>query len=482
MHRIYINNQIDIVHNLKPNVVFLVIDSFRSDKCVGDTKSSITPNIDSIIKNGTYFTQAISSGSQTIPSVASLFTGLYPLKAVSEKESHFTINVNAPNYLNIIKNSGYNIHAIVADHFPILGLSEVFEDNIITFDPQSTVYDGVGEKIRKFLQTKKTQPWFVYIHLLDLHGSAKFQLSKGPTEFYDKKFGKNQYERMVSCLDKWVGKILKDIDLENTLVIVTADHGSEDGVFDEAMEIQKQKIRIVEPSKIQKSLSKIGKISPSFLTPVKGKIRERNLKKRKNIVEERQEDELKKIESLDVSAYQKRIMKHNVRPIVHVYDDRFRIPLIFSGPKIRKNIKISQLVRMVDIFPTIMELVGINVDSITSHGKSILPLLEGKEIPEEPALIQSLTNWQRSNSANVIGVRTSKYKYFRDVNNKEKNIHIFDLINDPLEEKNIYSENSEIKKFEKYITNIENTHIETNEKGRIKKRIGLKLKKLNLKE
>ena len=35
---------------MKSNILFLVIDSFRSDKCYNKNKTSVTPNIDSLIK------------------------------------------------------------------------------------------------------------------------------------------------------------------------------------------------------------------------------------------------------------------------------------------------------------------------------------------------------------------------------------------------------------------------------------------------
>ena len=62
----------------KPNILFLVIDSLRHDKCLGVGKSSKTPNLDSIIENGIFFQQAISPSPITVPSLSSIFTGLYP--------------------------------------------------------------------------------------------------------------------------------------------------------------------------------------------------------------------------------------------------------------------------------------------------------------------------------------------------------------------------------------------------------------------
>ena len=50
----------------KPNILLIVVDSLKSDKCIGKNLSSITPNIDFLIKNGTSF-------PNTIPSVAKDF-------------------------------------------------------------------------------------------------------------------------------------------------------------------------------------------------------------------------------------------------------------------------------------------------------------------------------------------------------------------------------------------------------------------------
>ena len=44
---------------MKHNILFITIDSLRADKVYGQNKSSLTPNMDSLINNGIYFTQAI---------------------------------------------------------------------------------------------------------------------------------------------------------------------------------------------------------------------------------------------------------------------------------------------------------------------------------------------------------------------------------------------------------------------------------------
>jgi hypothetical protein len=50
---------------------------------------------------------------------------------------------------------------------------------------------GLILKINNF----KNSPWFLYVHLEDLHGNAIFHLQDGPKEFENEKFGKNQYDK-----------------------------------------------------------------------------------------------------------------------------------------------------------------------------------------------------------------------------------------------------------------------------------------------
>ena len=63
----------------------------------------------------------------------------------------------------------------------------------------------------------------------------------------------------------------------------------------------------------------------------------------------------------DLSAYNKRLKKSAAMIIFGTYDDRFRIPLCFSGFGITSKHIISDQVRSIDIFPTILELCGIKI-------------------------------------------------------------------------------------------------------------------------
>src|SRR5262249_21212318 len=62
-----------------PNVLLLLVDTLRADHvgCYG-AAASPTPNLDALAGSGLVFTQAIAQASWTLPSVASIFTGLHP--------------------------------------------------------------------------------------------------------------------------------------------------------------------------------------------------------------------------------------------------------------------------------------------------------------------------------------------------------------------------------------------------------------------
>ena len=65
---------------MKTNILFLIIDSFRNDKFFGNDRTCKTPNIDNLVKNGTYFQQAVSTSDATILNWTSIFSGLIPPK------------------------------------------------------------------------------------------------------------------------------------------------------------------------------------------------------------------------------------------------------------------------------------------------------------------------------------------------------------------------------------------------------------------
>ena len=445
---------------MKPNILFIVIDSFHADKCFSKNKTSITPNIDFLINNGNYFSQAICTSPTTVPSFASMFTGIYPFESVIREKNIFKINENKFNYIKNLINNDYKTYATIPKLFSFIELDKIFETKVDTYESFENLYDGVGNQILNNLNENNfDEPWFYYIHLMDLHGTENSFLSQPPEKFSKIEFGSNRYEQMVSSLDVWIGKILEKINFENTLIIFTADHGSDAASWTPEMEKFAQlniDDRKIEPGHIHALAMKI----PKPIIPFKKKLSERYRKNRDKKIENKITPNLEKINELDLSPYEKRVMENAVSSIPKVYEEMCHIPLIISGYNIPHKI-IPQLVRSLDIFPTITEIIDVNDSNDMIDGQSLLPLINDKKLVEKPVYLES--DVHSSSKKNVIGIRTSKFKYFRNEKNPNENVHLYDLENDLLEENNIVKDFGHIViEMESIIKKIKNRNMKPN--------------------
>jgi len=427
---------------LKPNILFILLDGVRSDKFYGAKKTSITPNIDSLIKKGTYFSQAISTAPSTIPSVASLITSLYPFECIIKDKNVYAINQKVKSHIQNFVDNGYHTYATFQDAIIFSGLGKFFE-NVETYPVSSKLWNGLGQNVIDKLNSKDfNEPWFYYLHLYDLHAMAdpiEQRISDGSPEIRDKKFGDNYYERIISAMDVWLGKILQHVNLENTLVVITSDHGLETGDHDEELEkihdknIQK---RTYETGQIFKISHKVALSFPKSLMPLRKKLSNMYKNRSREVLKQRMQPELEKIAKQELSPYRRRLLEKSAWGNPSIYDERMRVPLLFVGYGLPSGQIISQQVTSVNTLTTIAELVGLENKKI-GHGTSLVPLIEGKKLDEFPAFIEYAVNNPNFVADTVIGIRTSQYKYFRDKDDPKKKVHLFDLENDPLEENNI---------------------------------------------
>ncbi len=123
-----------------------------------------------------------------------------------------------------------------------------------------------------------------------------------------------------------------------------------------------------------------------------------------------------------------------------LYDHSMKSPLVFAGPGIPKG-QSEALVYLFDIFPTVVDLVGAKVPA-GLDGKSLVPVIEGKEKGVRHALFLAYRNVQRA-------VRKGPWKLIRypqvDVT------QLFNLKDDPDELKNLAMDPANRKKVDEMI-------------------------------
>jgi len=289
--------------------------------------------------------------------------------------------------------------------------------------------EGLGNKILSQLQSDlMKEPWLYFVHINDIH----FPVIP-PKSFDSQEFGESKYDRTISSIDEWIGKIIANVDLTKTLVIITADHGANVS----SVKIGDQWLNYETDGSKQKLTTKMGNKIPSFLEPVKTKLFFQVENYRKKIKE-------KKSKEFFLTPYQKRSLFSQRGDLDHyLFDERIKVPLLFFGYGVKSNNIVSSQVRTIDIFPTIFDILGLKSYEKNTDGRSLIPIMNGESVKELAALIVS-SPLIEIKSNDVIGLRTSKYKYFRDKDNPKNRVYLFDLQNDPLEEKNIEKENPKI--------------------------------------
>ena len=419
---------------MKPNILFIVIDSLRADKIFGKQKTSVTPNIDNLIKKSATFTNAFSCSDGTLSSVTSMFTSKFFFRTGISIKNNYSLDNNTQNFVSILQKQGYSTMGLIPKISYLDQITKDFHNEDKTYDYYQNLSNGLGNKILKKIEYFENKPWFYYIHINDLH------LPNWPSQEFDKnEFGINRYERVVSQVDYWIGKIFAVIDKENTIVILTADHGD----FVHCIQVN-GKIINFEPHSSQKFLRKISKRLPTILRKTIGF----------HVFEKaEQQTNQKKIGKMNLKDSQKRALVYTRSQLDHYfYDDLIHIPLIFSSSKIKAKL-IGNLVRTVDIFPTIMELIGLKYHK-DIDGHSLVPVMDEKKLEEDPVYMERDLMLKHS-ELDVCGIRTSELKYFRSVSDSTKKVHLFNLKNDPLEENNIaQNETEQVKKMEMSLTKI----------------------------
>ena len=401
---------------MKPNIIFLVIDSFRADRFYGKEKSSFTPTLDKLRDNGVYFSQNISSADGTILSLNSIFNGVFP-SITGTRE--IKLLLKSPNYLSSLIDEDYSIYTVMpklTSFSPLLNINS----NGYSYSgesPPDSLFDGVGEKILEILNSPMKSPWFFYIHLMDLHWPLNV-----PQKFEDEKFGKDKYDRVVSSIDYHLKKFIDMLNLEETLIIITSDHGH-------PIPYDEKDTTSFEPD-LKLGLKVGKKIMPKFSHKFGASI----FNKTREVIRNRRLQEVNQ----NLTEYE---IRSRLPPFLQsLFDELVRTPLLFSGYNMESLI-IKQQTRSVDIFPTVFDLLGFNYSG-RIQGKSLLPLIHGDDCEENPSYMHTIPHEKLSDNDQV-GIRTSKYKYFRHARNPSLNIHLYDLNQDTLENKNTYKENPE---------------------------------------
>lgn len=430
---------------MKSNILFFLIDGLRADSIFSDSKSAKTPNIDFLINKGTYFYNAISSSDYTTACLESIFNSRFPIGCSKTSANFYKIYDPKINLLSVLKNHDYHLYGTLEESLCLLGMDEPMENKDVAFKKLETnIYTGLGSRIlEKVRNGSMLEPWFYYVHFMDLHRPYHV-----PEEYLHLSLNE-RYNKNIHELDSWIGNILSEIELDKTLVVITADHGE-----------------YISPLKAYDAPDNIHYLKKTLKNLVKTLIP----KTYQSMIHKKKKNILGQIKTRNLTNQEKRAaVSTRVGKKRELFDDIQKIPLLFCGSSILNNDLIGQQVRSIDILPTILEIIGVSDIPENIHGRSILPLIENKQLESMPVYMESAYGKTATEIPDsVVGIRTDTYKYFRDVYEPQKNIHLYDLTKDPDELDNISKINPNITSMmENILQNIINSKFDESPKTKL---------------
>jgi arylsulfatase A-like enzyme/Tfp pilus assembly protein PilF len=225
----------------KLNFVLISIDTTRADSIgIYGNQQIKTPNIDSIGRAGMVFKNAVAHVPLTLPSHASLLSGLLPAKHGIRDNHGYQLNAATPTLPSMLKTKDYKtaafVSTIVLDHR--FGLSKGFDvyDDFIQYGTQDSnnpqnerLAEATTSAAINWIASNHQSSFFLFIHYYDPH--ARYH----PPEPFLSKYSSNQYLGEIAYVDEQIGKILESLNSvrENTIILITADHGEGLGDHDE---------------------------------------------------------------------------------------------------------------------------------------------------------------------------------------------------------------------------------------------------------
>lgn len=223
----------------RPNVLLITLDTVRVDRlgCYGHAAAR-TPNIDALARRGVRFDRAYAHTPYTLPSHATMLTGLYPNGHGLHVNFQGAVHQDSPSLSSTMQQNGYETGAFVASgvldrRFGLARGFDVYDDlSDRPLDASQQVEraaDEVTANAVKWLANLKASPFLAWVHYYDAHDPHL--PPEGFRDFDD------LYDGEIAFVDSQVGRLLAELErtgrLANTIVIVTADHGEAFGEHDE---------------------------------------------------------------------------------------------------------------------------------------------------------------------------------------------------------------------------------------------------------
>jgi len=404
----------------RPNILFLFSDDQRFDTihALGNGRI-VTPNMDALVRNGTTFANAYIMGSMSgavcMPSRAMLMSGRTLFHLFRDGRDIPPVHVTMPE---VLRDAGYRTFATgkwhngrrayarcFSDGAKIFfgGMSDHYKVPVYDFDPKGE-YPKAKQYINKGKHSSELFSDAAIEFLRGYKDEAPFFAYVSYTAPHDPRHMPEKYLDMYDP-----GKIRLP---KNFLPEHPFDNGE--------MVIRDEKLAAWPrtPEEVRKHIAAYYAMITHLDAQI-GRVLDA-------LKETGHADDTIVVFSGDNGLA---VGRHGLMGKQNLYEHSVHVPLIMCGPGIPKNRRHEAQCYLLDIYPTLCDLVGVNVPG-SVEGMSLAPVLQGGPDKGRDALLFAYKNFQR-------GLRIGSWKLILYNVNGVKTTQLFHMWNDPWEMNNL---------------------------------------------
>ncbi|HEY0141814.1 MAG TPA: sulfatase-like hydrolase/transferase [Thermoanaerobaculia bacterium] len=218
----------------RPPIILISVDTLRSDRlpAYGYTRVE-TPHLDALRRDGVLHERAYSHVPMTLPSHASMFTGLLPTEHGVRNNIGYPFEPEKLRTLaETLRENGYRTGAAVSSYVlrSETGIGdgfEVYDDAIAivsggaTSEHQRSGFETV-QKAEAFVASHASEPFFLFVHLYEPHAPYT------PPEPFRSRY-RDPYDGEIAASDAIVGKLIASLKAkgiyDRAAIVFTSDHG-----------------------------------------------------------------------------------------------------------------------------------------------------------------------------------------------------------------------------------------------------------------
>ncbi|HEX4953168.1 MAG TPA: sulfatase-like hydrolase/transferase [Thermoanaerobaculia bacterium] len=216
-------------------MLLITLDTVRADRLGSyGGPAGLTPHLDELAAGGVRFAQAMAAAPLTLPSHATILSGVLPPAHGLHLNGFGALPADTPTLATRLSAAGYRTAAFVASfvldrRFGLARGFEVYDDQVDRSDERRAALEAerpgreVVNRALAWLGQDEARPFFAWVHLYDAHAPY------APPEPFAARWAGRPYEGEVAAVDHEVGRLLTHLEREKlaqrTLVVVAADHG-----------------------------------------------------------------------------------------------------------------------------------------------------------------------------------------------------------------------------------------------------------------